>query len=110
MGIDLTLLPFDCDHDNLSFSHTVLQLPRDYGLYDRIRGIPKTKIPDGFHSYVSRDGEYEEPHYGTTTTDSYGDEIECATAGGLKTVGIEGPTGAYINALPDDCRVAIFYH
>ena len=109
MGVDLKLLPFDCDLEMLSFSHTVLNVVRDYALFDRIKEIPAIRVPRDFTSYLSRDDAYEEPHYGDTTEDPYGDQVRCVLAGDLKTVGIPGPTGAYINALDDDNKVALFW-
>lgn len=110
MGIDLTLLPFDCDYEYLVFSHTVLQLPRDYALFDKIRDTPQKEVPAGFTSYVSQDDAYEESHYGETIEDPYGDKLRYTTAGELKRCGIAGPTGAYVNELPDDNKVALFWH
>lgn len=110
MGIDLTLLPFDCDHEYLSFSHNVLQLPRDYNLFDKIRATTQNEVPEGFTSYVSRDDAYEETHYGKTTEDPYGEKVRYTTAGELKKCGIYGPSGAYVNELPDENKVALFWH
>ena len=109
MGVDLKLLPFDCDLEMLSFSHTVLNVVRDYALFDRIKEIPAIRVPRDFTSYLSRDNAYEEPHYGDTTEDPYGDPVRYVLAGDLKAVCIPGPTGSYINALSDDNKVALFW-
>ena len=109
MGIDLKLLPFDCDLEILSFSHTILNVDRDYALFDRINELPFIRVPKRFTSYLSRDDAYEESHYGVTTEDPYGDPVRCVLAGDLKTVGVPGPTGAYIDALDDDNKVALFW-
>ena len=109
MGVDLKLLPFDCDLEMLSFSHTVLNVRRNYELFERIRALPSIRAPKQFTSYLSRDADYEEPHYGVTTEDPYGDPVRCVLAGDLKTIGIPGPTGAYIDALDDDNKVALFW-
>ena len=109
MGVDLKLLPFDCDLEMLSFSHTVLNVDRDYMLFDKIKELPSAPVREDFTSYLSRDDAYEEPHYGDTTEDPYGDPVRYVLAGDLKTVGIQGPTGAYIDVLDDDNKVALFW-
>lgn len=110
MSIDLTLLPFDCDSELLSFSHNVLQLNRDYDLFGKIDKLPQLEVPNNFSSYLSRDEEYEEPHYGNTTETPYGNKLQYTTAGELKKCNINGPAGAYINALPDQNKVALYWH
>lgn len=109
MGIDLYLLPFDCDLPQISFSHTILKVPRDYEMFDRINKCEQHPVPKDFTSFVSRDEEYEESHYGTTTEDSYGARVMYILAGDLKTVGLESPIRDYINALPDETKVALFW-
>lgn len=109
MGLDLSLLPYDCDMESLTFSHTVLQVERDYELYEKIQKLPSEKVDKSFSSYLSRDDKYEESHYGETIENPYGEPVVCVLAGSLKTVGIPGPTGAYINALEDDNKVALFW-
>ena len=109
MGVDLKLLPFDCDMEILSFSHTVLNVRRSYELFEHIRALPSYCVPKGFTSYLSRDDAYEETHYGDTTEDPYGDPVRCVLASDLKIIGIPGPTGAYINALDDDNKIALFW-
>lgn len=110
MCTDLTLLPFDCDHEDLSFSHNVLKIPRDSTVFDKIRATTQKEVPEGFTSYVSRDDAYEESHYGETIEDPYGDKVRYATAGDLKKCDIPGPAGAYVAELPDDNKVALFWH
>lgn len=105
MGVDLILLPYDA-----SFcSHTVLQVNRDYCLHDAIRALPAMEVDDNFTSYVSRDDKYEDTHYGKTTENSYGDRVVFVLAKDLKTVGIPGPTGAYVKELDDRCKVALYW-
>ena len=36
MGIDLALLPFDCDNKAIHFSHTILECNRDSKLFEKI--------------------------------------------------------------------------
>lgn len=104
-GIDLNLLPYDASF----FSHTVLQVDRDYELYDKIKALPNMEVNDGFTSYLSRDDKYEEPHYGETVINPYGERVVFVLARDLKTVGIPGPTGAYVKELDDRCKVALYW-
>ena len=105
MGIDLILLPYDSSF----FSHTVLRVDRDYDLYDAIRDIPSKEVDDNFTSYVSRDDQCEETHYGKTIENPYGQRTAFVLAKDLKRVRIPGPTGAYIRELDDDCKVALYW-
>lgn len=110
MGVDLILLPFDGDIPGvLCFSQTVLPVPRNRKLFEEIEQLPNTKVPKGFTSYLSRDDEYEEPHYGDTTINPYGEPVVYVLAGWLKKVGLLGATGAYINALDDSAKVALYW-
>lgn len=106
MGVDLMLLPYDSSF----FSHTILQVERDYALHDKIKRLPAMEVDDDFTSYASRDDEYEDTHYGNTTKDAYGDRVLFVLAKDLKTVGIPDPTGAYIKALDDKCKIALFWN
>jgi|SRR5579859_4604678 len=63
MGVDLTLLPFDADGNSLSFSHTVLSVERRRDLWTVITDLESDIVPEGFWSYLSREGD-QETHYG----------------------------------------------
>ena len=133
MGIDLMLLPFDCDIPAvegvgaISFSHTILPVDRSYGLWEKIRELPTTELPENFTAYVATrpDGE---AGYGHLSEDAYDDPILCVTAGDLARVLVAWcmrhhaprslplpqtawlPVTAYIEALPLTTRVALFWH
>ena len=94
MSLDLTLLPFDGDQKDLSFSHTVLScvsncrdLYEEMNKFQEAIGTPNSlkimgvkynpnkderMVPKDFTSFISRDEKYEEPHYGKTITDPQG--------------------------------------
>ena len=128
MGIDLMLLPLDCDipesehGKSFSFSHTVLPVERSYSLWEAIKTLPTTELPEDFSAYVATrpDGE---PGYGRLQTDPYNETIHCVTAGDLARVLVawcmragEGaqtawlPVTAYIEALPSATRIALYWH
>ena len=93
MSLDLTLLPFDCDEESISFSHSLLQCVSNcHDLYDEIEqyqrdiGQPNSiklmgvdydpkkderRVTENFTSYMGRDDEGE-LRYGKTKTDPYG--------------------------------------
>lgn len=122
MGVDLTLLPFDADFGDLSFAHSVLQLERRGGLWDPIVKIETARgeaVPEHFASYLSRNDDYEEAHYGVTTETPYGDRMKYVRASDLLAIGDhEGVTDnyknravwAYLSALPSDTKVALYWH
>jgi hypothetical protein len=108
MSIYLKLLPFY--GGDSSFSHEVLCVDQDYELYGRIRALPSMKIMDRFVTYLCRDDTCEEVHYGDTIEDPYGDRLEFVLAIDLKKVGIPGPTGAYVAAMKDRDRIALYWN
>ena len=111
MGVDLTLLPIDSERcPVVRYSHTVLEVVRDYDLFKRIEVLHSKEIYPGFNSYVSREGDIEECHYGLTVEDAYGRPVRCVLAKYLKEVDIPGATGAYVAALPDDYEIALYWH
>jgi hypothetical protein len=76
MGLDLTLLPFEADHeDGFSFAHTVLNCIRRGDLFEAImEQLNETPVPANFYSYLSRDGDGDS-HYNITTTTPYGEPL-----------------------------------
>ena len=128
MGIDLMLLPLDCDvpasevTKSFGFSHTILPMGRNHSLWEHIRALPTTALPEDFSAYVATrpDGE---SGYGHLSEDPWGDTIRCVTAGDLARVLVawcmragEGaqtawlPVTAYIEALPSATRIALYWH
>ena len=115
MGIDLSLLPYAWEGTGEpNFAHDVLDLPRRSVLFDAITAIEKehgVKVESGFNSYLSGDDAYEDTHYGETLETPYGDRVKWITAKHLKVLALlDGPQGAFIRALDDNHRVALFWH
>ena len=122
MGLDLSLLPFDADHEGLAFSHTVLDCERRRVLFDQILAIEKAHgrdVPERFTSYLSRDDKYEDTHYGVTKDTPYGEPLKYVTAGQL--VPLESrpevedcknrAVWAYLGALDDpQTKIALYWH
>jgi hypothetical protein len=118
MGVDLKLLPFDGPY----FSFTILPLGRAPDLFQDIAKIESSNIrlaPDNFSSYLSRDDKFEEPHYGLTIETPYGDRLRYVLAGELRhlehhddVVGDQRNRAAwsYLQELPDDTKIALYWH
>ena len=121
MGLDLRLLPFDADIEELSFSHTILDCLRRGELFDEILKIEEEHglaVPDRFASFVGH-GKDGEPCYGVTVTTPYGEPLLYTTAASLLTLkDREGVTDnyqnraiwAYLAELPPATKVALYWH
>lgn len=111
MGLDLKLLPFDADFDGLHFSHTVLDVHRNRGLWPCVKQTEQFPVPDDFTSFCCSDqAEYEEWHYGVTTKTSNDEQLTYTTAKNLKGIAFKpAAVAAYINALDDDVKVALYW-
>ncbi len=107
MGIYLKLLPFFDGVRNCS--HEILDVEQDYDLFDRIRDMPSMEVDDDFTSFYSRDGQFEGHHYGNTEEDAHGERLRWVLAKDLKLVDIPGPTGAYVAAMNDRDRIALYW-
>lgn len=119
MGVDLALLPFDFESDRFSFSHTVLNTERRKDLWEEIARLESKAVPDGFNSYVSRNDDYEESHYGETLETPYGDRLTYVLASdllafwdhpGVKDEEKNRAVWAYLNCLNPQTKVALFWH
>lgn len=106
MGIDLRLLPHTRTSNG---SFDVVTIHRDYAIFDKIRKLPQMEIDDGFYSYLSEDGDCEETHFGDTIYDKYGYRLKWVLAKDLKSVKIPGPAGAFVHAMEDRDRVALYW-
>ena len=118
MGVDLLLLPIDYESKQLSFSHTVLSCERDYMLFEEIQGLLislSTPIPDNLTTFVGRREGVEDTCYGGTITDPYGDQIRCVSVKWLLQVTLEKigrnkAIWAYLECLPPETKVALYWH
>jgi hypothetical protein len=104
MGMDLKLLPFCGDGITSNFSHTVLDCPRNYDVFEKVRKIPQMPVDDDFNSYFS-----DELHYGQTHETPYGYRLTWCRAKDLKKCGFTGPVGAYLEKLKDRHKVALYW-
>jgi len=109
MGLDLALLPMKHDDPDWGFAHDVLNMQRDYDVFDKIKKLPTTPVPTKFYTYMGR-GKEGEACYCDTQETPYGNPLLAVTMAQLKTVGIPGPVGAFVAASPDDQRVALYWH
>ena len=117
MGLDLYLLPFDCDLPVLAFSHTVLDCCRRRDLFEALMKIEKEigkPVPDGFQTHIGC-----ESGYGTTINTPYGEPLHYATCADLRKVrsheGVQDNTKntaiwMYLLALDPDTKVALYWH
>lgn len=117
MGVDLRLLPFDCDKGDFAFSHTIIQFNRNYELWDAVENLPQLPVPKSFTSFSGRNEGWDDISYGETNEDPYGKPIQYTTAGELSSITGEGlrtkwdaPTWAYLDALPPETKVALYWH
>lgn len=116
MGLDLSLLPFDADHGDFAYSHTILNCDRDYKLFDAIQKVPQMKVPEGFTTYLSRDEKYEEVHYGKTIETPYGEPLMFAEVESLlkhkklvHQASVNRAVWAYLENLPPRTKVALYW-
>ncbi len=117
MGVDLRLLPLDCDSPQVRYSHTIIQVSRSRDLWSRIADIGPRPLEADVASYIGgtvQDWAHKgEPCYGELLLDPYGDRYTWMTAGELvaafRDVPGSGPawTVAYLAALPPGTRVVL---
>lgn len=114
MGLDLRLLPFDCDQDRLSFSHTILQFCRNSELFSKIQKLNQLEVPDGFTSFSGRADGWDDTCYGETVKTPYGEPLTYTTATELASIAErsqwDAPTWAYIDALDPKTKIALYWH
>lgn len=118
MGVDLRLLPFDCDRGEFAYSHTILDCERRRSLWTAVEKLPATPVPKGFTSFVG-DRPDGESGYGVTAETPYGEPLMATTAGQLLILkDHEGVIDnhknraiwAYLAELPPETRVALYWH
>lgn len=115
MGVDLRLLPFDAD-GGVNFSHTMMEIGRDYDLHDKIRKLRSMPVPEDFTSFCAR-GADGETTYGKTLETPYGEPLEFVLAGELSAINLPPDAGhvpraiwAYLKELPSRTKVALYWH
>ena len=134
MSLDLTLLPFNSDFPENSFSHTLLPLQtntrdlmeeieklsfEESNSIDFITGEKLSgEIPDNFSCFVARDDK-DETCYGALKEDAYGKTVRWVRASVLQRLSnhdgvnrnpLNKQAWAYINACPPNTRVALYWN
>lgn len=131
MGVDLRLYPLDFLQEKITngritvfgYSHTVINVPRNYQAWDMINKAPSRPLPRGEGMGISGlvaghvpDGESEgEPCYGNfEESDSYGDPYRLIKAKDLATI-LEyffpkHPTTRYVQALDPENEIVLGWH
>lgn len=125
MGLDLTLLPLDSPvgmPTGMAFSHTVLGCCRRGDLFDDIMRSEKKRgveVEKGFASYLSRNKDYEDAHYGETLETPYGEKLKHLSARDLVAFKNHADVRdnaknraiwAYLGELDPETRVALYWH
>ena len=121
MGLDLQLLPFDCDNDVVQYSHTILNCERHGELFRQIGEMEDEKgkpVRDDFRSYLGSAPGWSDVCYGKTIETPYGDRLRFLTARDLKAFEGTGEVDdyavnraiwAYLCCLPDETKVALYW-
>lgn len=116
MGVDLRLLPFDADQGDFAYSHTMMEVGRDYDLHGKIRALKSMPVPSDFTSFCAR-GVDGEPTYGKTSETPYGEQLEYVLAGHLAAIKLPRDAWygvravwAYLKELPPQTKVALYWH
>lgn len=120
MSVYLTLLPFPA---NAEHSHTLLgpiePTPQLRNLLEGIQGHLGRDVPLRFNTYLCRDDDDHPTHYGDTQEDAYSDRLKQVSVSELmpllNSAGVEEswlapPCWAYMAALPESWRVALYWH
>ena len=117
MGLDLRLLPFDCDNGDFAYSHTILSCDRDSQLFDAIRELNQLSVTGRFYTFTGRQEGFEDVCYGNTQKTPYGEPVKFAIAGDLYRcfrnsggTGVNSAIRAYLQCLEPQTKVALYWH
>lgn len=123
MGLDLSLLPiFIMDENDICFSHSVIELNRRSTLFEVLLKMGEEKgvyVPKNFSSYLCKDVYYEEPHYGKTIEDDYGnplkyvevkDLLEFKDYIGIIDDNLNRAVWSYLKELSKNIKIVLFWH
>lgn len=122
MGVDLRLLPFYSQTTGIAFSQDVLDLERRRELWGVIEPIESEfgrDVPTDFNSYCGEKEGVEEPTYGLTLTTPYSENLKYLHAVHLKPLRQHPAVQdnwknraiwAFIEELPDDLPIALYWH
>jgi D-lyxose ketol-isomerase len=109
MGLDLSLLPFLSGKHPAS--HEIIAV-KDYTDVVAVNegAFPQIEVEEGFNSFVSRNDDYEESHYGETLRTPYGEPLMWTYARHLKPIITHGTAAAYLSACRDEDKIALWWH
>lgn len=119
MGLNLKLLPIECDRPELRYSHTVLQAARAADIESELehRGIRAIRLPSALSCFLAY-GDNGEHAYGDITEDAFGKPLTCVSVGELMQLAFEPfvtavqqnrATWSYLGELPTEMRVALYW-
>lgn len=118
MGTDLALLPLESESAGNAFSHSILECIRRRELFDDLRELEASPVPEPFYTYRSCEGG-EESHYGDTQTDGEGEPLTkvrvlqllpFASHESVRDTPRNKAIWAYLAALPPRTWVALYWY
>lgn len=118
MGLDLKLLPVECDTELVRYSHTILSCPRRRALFDSIKELEKRNYGASLACYLAPDKDGN-VRYGETTEDSYGKPIQYVTAQELLKLSmhfdvcsndINKAIWSYLSKLPPETKIILYWY
>jgi len=122
MPIRLKLLPiFGGIRDFNNYSHSIIECAERSELAGEIESVAREKgkiVPNDFTSYLSRDDNYEEPHYGKTLEDCYGSPLRYLDVKELLQFSDHKyvldnyknrAVWAYLKELPEDTKIVVYF-
>ena len=123
MGMDLTLLPVECDCGAWGYAHTMLELDRDYGLHGHIQALSpqpllrpfdlssfRARVPDGSLQGGSCYGVVSETPYGCPLTYTKAKALVTAFDEASSLSAKNRAARAYLAELSGDTLVALYWH
>src|SRR5260221_3049115 len=94
MGVDLRLLPFDCDQSDFIYSQTVLSCNRFWVLFHEIEKLPSHEIVGEFRSFC---GRIPDSAYDPTKETPYGTKLRYTTVQDLLSIDRYLVNDSYVN-------------
>ena len=118
MGVDLSLLPFEHEEEQVAFTHSVLKCARSRNLAKEISRLDASSVPSRFSTHISRNDDYPVTHHGNTQKDAYGQDLKYVFAEELtqfsdhehvRDNARNRAVWAYLGEIPKDTKVALFW-
>lgn len=121
MGVDLKWLVLDGyspENRHWAYSHTMLEVGRDYQYFGKLDALPSAEAPIDLYSCVGKAEGWADRCYGKTQETPYGERLRMVQAKDI--AGIEHELDprqhwlraaiAYVCALPPDTWIALYWH